>query len=271
MLVTNIIFSLAFICVHLRSFAFICVHLRIKSLIIADETRLYNVNIMKLLALDTATEACSAALYIDGEIQQQYQMAPREHTQLILLQVKNLLDAAGLSSQQLDALAFGRGPGSFTGVRIATSVVQGMAFGADLPVLPVSTLASMAQLMFEQHAATHVISAIDARMGGIYTASYVTDGRLMRLRGKEVICAPQDIELPGFLAWTGAGTGWLGHGDALKQRLGERVAHIYPDVWPQAATIVRLAVDDFINGLAVSAEQAQPVYLRDDVAKKSGQ
>ncbi|MDQ1362687.1 MAG: tRNA threonylcarbamoyladenosine biosynthesis protein TsaB [Pseudomonadota bacterium] len=224
---------------------------------------------MKLLALDTATEACSAALYIDGEIRQQFQMAPREHTQLILMQAQALLDEAGLSINQLDALAFGRGPGSFTGVRIAASVIQGMAFGADLPVLPVSTLASMAQLMLEQHAVTHVISAIDARMGGIYTAGYISDGTLMRLRGIEVLCAPQEIDLPGYLGWIGAGTGWLGHGDQLKQRLGDRVTRIYPDVWPQAATIARLAVDDFVNGRAVSAEQAQPVYLRDDVAKKS--
>lgn len=223
---------------------------------------------MKLLALDTATEACSAALYIDGEIRQQFQMAPREHTQLILSQAKTLLDEAGLRVSQLDALAFGRGPGSFTGVRIATSAIQGMAFGADLPVVPVSTLAAMAQLMHEQYAATHVISAIDARMGGIYTGSYVATDGLMSLRGREVLCAPAEIDLPGFLEWTGAGTGWQGHGEALKLRLGARVTHIYPEIWPQAASIARLAVADFVEGLAVSAEQAQPVYLRDDVAKK---
>ena len=224
---------------------------------------------MKLLALDTATEACSAALYIDGEIRQQFQMAPREHTQLILLQAKTLLDEAGLSVQQLDALAFGRGPGSFTGVRIATSVIQGMAFGADLPVVAVSTLASMAQLMYEQHQSSHVISAIDARMGGVYVATYVIDdNQLMRLRGHETLCAPQDMLVPDGDGWTGAGTGWQGHGEVLQQRLGQRVTQIYPEVWPQAATIARLAQDDFNNGLAVTAEQAQPVYLRDDVAKK---
>jgi tRNA threonylcarbamoyladenosine biosynthesis protein TsaB len=225
---------------------------------------------MKLLALDTATEACSAALYIDGEIRQQFQMAPREHTRLILLQAKTLLDEAGLSVQQLDALAFGRGPGSFTGVRIATSVIQGMAFGADLPVVAVSTLASMAQLMFEQHASRRVISAIDARMGGVYAATYVMDDSgLMRLQGAEILSAPEDLPVPDGDGWTGAGTGWQGHGEVLAERMGQRVSAIYPDVWPQAATIASLAVDAFHQGLAVRAEQAQPVYLRDDVAKKS--
>lgn len=224
---------------------------------------------MKLLALDTSTEACSAALWLDGELRQQYQIAPREHTQLLLVQVQALLDEAGLKITQLDALAFGRGPGSFTGVRIATSVVQGMAFGADLPVVPVSTLASIAQLMAEQHAASKVISTIDARMGGVYHGRYVRDAAgLMRLEGAEAVLAPVNVPVPAGGSWLGAGTGWAGHGDVLRARLESVVTRIEPEVWPQAATIARLAVADFALGLAVSAEQAQPVYLRDDVAKK---
>ena len=99
---------------------------------------------LKILAVDTATEASSAALYIDGDIKQDFQLAPREHTRLILKQAEGLLTEAGIRVSDLDALASGRGPGSFTGVRIATGVVQGMAFGADIPVVPVSTLASIA-------------------------------------------------------------------------------------------------------------------------------
>ena len=125
---------------------------------------------MKLLALDTATEACSAALYIDGEIKQEYQLAPREHTRLILAMVESLLVEAGITIKQLDALAFGRGPGSFTGVRIATGAVQGMAYGADLPVVPVSTLASIAQSVHDEHQAESVLTAIDARMQAVYWA-----------------------------------------------------------------------------------------------------
>ena len=224
---------------------------------------------MKLLALDTATEACSAALYIDGEIRQQYQLAPREHTQLILLQAQTLLDEAGLTIQQLDGLAFGCGPGSFTGVRIATSVVQGMAFGADLPVVPVSTLAAMAQHMVEQHQASHVISAIDARMGGIYAGCYrMDDCGLMRLVGIEALSSPVDFVAPTDHHWIGAGTGWQTHGDVLQQRMGARVSDIYPDVLPQAASMALLAADAMSKGKTVSAENAQPVYLRNDVAKK---
>jgi tRNA threonylcarbamoyladenosine biosynthesis protein TsaB len=224
---------------------------------------------MKLLALDTATEACSAALYIDGEIRQQFQLAPREHTQLILLQAQTLLDAAGLSIQQLDGLAFGCGPGSFTGVRIATAVVQGMAFGADLPVVPVSTLAAMAQLMVQQHQARCVISAIDARMGGIYAACYRVDAQgLMRLDGLEALSSPEEFIMPRADDWIGAGSGWQTHGVALQQRLGVRVKAVYPEVLPQAASMALLAADAMSRGESVSAEQAQPVYLRNDVAKK---
>jgi tRNA threonylcarbamoyladenosine biosynthesis protein TsaB len=121
----------------------------------------------RILAVDTATEACSAALYIDGEIEQKFELAPREHTQFILQMIESLLVEADLKMNQLDALAFGRGPGSFTGVRIATGVVQGIGFAADLPVVPISTLASIAQVMQDDHGADKVLYAIDARMGGV--------------------------------------------------------------------------------------------------------
>jgi len=103
---------------------------------------------MKLLAVETSTEACSAALYIDGIVNERFELTPKEHTRLILPMIDSLMSDAGLKPQQLDALAFGCGPGSFTGVRIATGVIQGIAFGADLPVVPVSTLAAIAQDFF---------------------------------------------------------------------------------------------------------------------------
>ncbi|MCW9012926.1 MAG: tRNA (adenosine(37)-N6)-threonylcarbamoyltransferase complex dimerization subunit type 1 TsaB [Gammaproteobacteria bacterium] len=224
---------------------------------------------MKLLALDTATEACSAALYIDGEIYQDFQLAPREHTRLILRQAEGLLNKAGITVQQLDALAFGRGPGSFTGVRIATGVVQGMAFGADIPVVPVSTLASIAQAVYEDHQAQHVLSAIDARMGGVYWGQYQLNAEgLMQLVGDEAVLSPADVAMPASFDWCGAGSGWQAHGKILQQRLAS-VTRIYPDYYPQSKTIARLAVAGFKNGEAVDAAQAIPVYLRNDVAQKS--
>lgn len=140
---------------------------------------------VKILAVDTATEACSAALYINGELFECYQLAPREHTQLILQMVEQLLEQQQLTLKQLDALAFGRGPGSFTGVRIATGVVHGLAFASDLPVVPVSTLAAIAQYAYQQSGQAQVLAGIDARMGGIYWGAYALgDDGLMQLQAQ---------------------------------------------------------------------------------------
>ena len=223
---------------------------------------------MKLLALDTATEACSAALYIDGEIAQRYQLAPREHTQLILGMAESLLNDAGVKISELDALAFGRGPGSFTGVRIATGVVQGMAYAADLPVVPVSTLASIAQAAYEEHARLHILSAIDARMGGVYWGAYQVENGLVVLQGEEMVTTPDQVPVPKG-QWVGAGSGWKGHKEALTERLGAIVTQQFDDYFPQSKTIAQLAAHDFQQGLAVEAAQAVPVYLRNDVAKKA--
>lgn len=225
---------------------------------------------MKLLAVDTATEACSAALYIDGDIQHEFQLAPRDHTRLILVMVETLLQQAGIRIQQLDALAFGCGPGSFTGVRIATGVVQGLAYGADLPVVPVSTLASIAQAVYEDHGESRVLAAIDARMGGIYWGQYqLDDHKLMQLCAEEAVLSPEQVPVVTTRDWVGAGSGWQAHADALVERFGDRVKQQWPEYLPQSATIAQLAVADFNKGLAVAAAQAQPVYLRNDVAKKS--
>lgn len=183
---------------------------------------------MKILALDTATEACSAALYIDGEISEEFQLAPREHTQLILKMAESLLQQADIKLNDLDALAFGRGPGSFTGVRIATGVVQGLAFATDLPVVPISTLASMAQFIHQQHQHNKVLSGIDARMGGMYWGCYQLGSHgLMQLVGKEQVSAPESVELPDEDQWVGAGTAWQSYADQLAQKLPGRVSHQY--------------------------------------------
>lgn len=230
----------------------------------------------KILAVDTATEACSAALYINGELFECYELAPREHTQLILPMVEQLLEQQQLSLNQLDALAFGRGPGSFTGVRIATGVVHGLAFASDLPVVPVSTLAAIAQHSFKQTGHKQILAGIDARMGDIYWGAYVLgkDG-LMQLQGKEQIASPDTLELPESGDWFGAGSAW----ESYQSMLSQRFEHIDAaglqgsdgTLLPRAAAIAELAAAEFIQGRAVSAAQAQPVYLRDNVARKSSQ
>jgi len=158
---------------------------------------------MKILALETATEACSAALNIDGEIRERFEIAPRGHSELILPMLESLLAEADIPLGQVDALAFGRGPGAFTGVRIGVGVAQGVAFGAELPVLPVSTLAALAQATD----AGQVLAALDARMDEVYWGRYRRDERgLMRLQGEECVAAPEATPLAQGEDWLGAGS-----------------------------------------------------------------
>jgi tRNA threonylcarbamoyladenosine biosynthesis protein TsaB len=228
---------------------------------------------MKILAVETATEACSAALLVDGEILERFCVAPREHTRLILPMVDSLLDQSGLALNDLDALAFGRGPGSFTGVRIAAAVVQGLALGADLPVVPVSTLASMAQHDLESSDCSTIFTALDARMGEVYWGVYQKDSEgLARLVGKEAVVPAIEIE-PSRAASgksAGVGSGWAAYRDILLERLNGCIDRIDPECYPHASSVALLGQDGYRNQLAVAPEQALPVYLRDTVARKKG-
>jgi tRNA threonylcarbamoyladenosine biosynthesis protein TsaB len=226
---------------------------------------------MRILAIDTATEACSAALYFEGEINQQYRVAPREHSHIILPMIERLLVEAGIRVSELDALAFGRGPGSFMGVRIAAGVTQGIAFAWDLPVVPVSTLAAIAQTAHTETGATSVLSAIDARMNEVYWGAYrLSEQGCMQLVGEERVIAPDQVDKPGEGGWTGAGSGWSAYGETLKAAIGPGMLSGYMhECFPTAASIVRLAVAEYQAGRHVPASKAVPVYLRDNVAKKS--
>ena len=229
---------------------------------------------MKILSIDTATEACSAALYIDGVITHQYELAPREHTKLILKMVESLLSTADMKLTDLDALAFGCGPGSFTGVRISTGVIQGLGFASDLPVIPVSTLASIAQLAHENHQHEFVLAGIDARMNEMYWGCYhLGDNGLMSLYGKEQVSAAEKLVLPADLTnkWCGAGSAWDSYGDSLKTLLGDQITDVYIDYFPHSSTIARLAAEAYKRGETLPAAKALPVYLRNDVAKKKSE
>lgn len=226
---------------------------------------------MKLLAVETSTDACSAALFIDGEIREQFALAPREHTKLILPMIDELMAEAQLRPRQLDGIALSRGPGSFTGVRIAGSVVQGIAFGADLPVVPVSTLAAIAQDFFNRHSSDFAFTAMDARMEEIFWGVYRRNGiGLAELIGNEAVTPAAEAVFPEMAGY-GVGSGWAAYLEILSSRLAERVQGIEIEVWPRAACIAQLGAYDFTNGLAVPVEQAMPVYLRDKVAKKQSE
>ena len=226
---------------------------------------------MKILALDTATEACSAALLIDGELHERFEIAPRAHARLVLPMLDGLLAEAGLKPAQLDAIAFGRGPGSFTGVRIAASVAQGIAFAADLPVLPVSTLAALARDALHRTAAAHVFAAIDARMGEIYWAAYARDAQgEPRALSEEQVTPAVAVRVPVGTDWFGIGSGWAAYDAALCAHFGASLSDIDAAALPRAGHIAHLAAVDFAAGRAVPAELALPVYLRNQVAQRPG-
>jgi tRNA threonylcarbamoyladenosine biosynthesis protein TsaB len=226
---------------------------------------------MKILALDTSAEACSVALNLDGELLGHCQHAPRRHTELILPLLEQLLAEAGLLLGQLDAIAFGRGPGSFTGVRIAAGVTQGVALGAGLPVLAISTLAALAQRAFRVHGERYLLSAFDARMGEIYWAGYqIGDRGLAVLRGQEAVLPPGQAQPPESADWFAVGNGWSAHADALQQAVPLGPGRCDPDLVCRAEEIALLAQRELVEGRALSPEQALPVYLRDQVAWQRG-
>jgi len=220
---------------------------------------------VKILALDTSTEYCSVALWQDGGVDARDAMAGQAHSQMLLPMVDELLRRHGLRLKNLDGIAFGRGPGSFTGLRIACGVTQGLALGAALPVVGVSTLLALAEAARSEHA----VCCLDARMGEIYHAAYSRSGEEWRAVHEASLCAPGAAPSLPAGAWTGCGSGFAAHGEALKRRYGERLAEVRPDLYPCARDIARLGARELESGGGVPAEQALPVYIRDKVALRS--
>ena len=220
-----------------------------------------------LLALDTATECCSAALLHDGAVTARSEVIPRQHAQRLLPMIEELLGERQLRLQDVDALVFGRGPGAFTGVRIATGMVQGLAFAADKPVIAVSNLAALAQRAWREHGAETVAAAIDARMDEVYWGLYGLQDGVMQLLDDERVCAPEAVSLPaGVGSVAGAGTGWQ-----YAERLAVTATQSWPQMLPDASDLITLALPRWQAGEVVDAADAQPVYLRDKVATPKGQ
>ena len=221
---------------------------------------------MKILALDTATEACSAALLHGDRVYQRHEIAPRRHAELILPMVDGVLAEAGLGLNALDAIAFGRGPGAFTGVRIAAGVTQGLALGASLPVIPLSSLATLAQGAIA-HSAT-LLPAIDARMGEIYWAIYqATQDGLASLASEEQVTSPGAVKVAADKQVFGVGSGWGTYRAPLERLLDKQVSGIDPNRYPLATDMLPLAAREYNNKRYVAADQALPVYLRDNIVK----
>lgn len=226
---------------------------------------------MNILALDTCTESCSAALLYKGKLYEYAEMTQRGHSELILGMLDNVLAQAGIAITEVDALAFGRGPGSFTGVRVGVGVAQGIAFARDIPVIPVSSLAAVAQGAAEALDVDHLAVAMDARMGEIYCASFERENDLVVLVDYERVCPPQDFSPNSSLAWAGIGTGWREYDAVLRESFKDNLTKVSTEHYPRAASIIKLAQLEAAAGRVLSADQAMPVYLRNNVAKKKGE
>ena len=217
---------------------------------------------MKLLVLDTSTEWCSAALWLDGAIQARRVLAGQQHSSLLLPMVDELLRESAIGLRQLDGIGYGAGPGSFTGLRIACAVTQGLAFGADLPVVGVSTLESIAQ----QTGAGQVLTVLDARMAEVYWAAYRRDANGWCAVSDPQLALPESVVVPEGGEWIGAGNGFAVLGEVLRPRLAAQLARIDDTLMPDAAAMAPLAARAFERGEGVDAALAAPIYLRDKVA-----
>ncbi|MDB6046456.1 MAG: glycoprotease [Gammaproteobacteria bacterium] len=246
---------------------------------------------MRILALDTATENCSAALMIDGRVLAREVELERGHAERILPMIDELLAEAGTTLRSLDAIAFGRGPGSFTGVRLAATVTQGLAFGACVGVVPVSDLRAVAQRALDQDpAVSRILVCNDARMSEVYWGCFERGADMLAvLMGDEHVGKPLSVALPeGWTDAVGVGRGFGAYAADLRtavpgvfasevpisQPLGSEhptasplfAAVPYDRFLPRAAEIVVLAAPDVATGRIVSADAAIPIYLRDNVA-----
>lgn len=221
-----------------------------------------------ILAIETATEACSVALWRDGELRYLHELTPRQHSQRLFVMLRELLPDGQLHQQGIDAIAYGSGPGSFTGLRIAASAVQGLAFAGSLPAIPVSTLACQAQTAFRLGLlgeGEFVFSALDARINEIYHASYVIEQGLPRECQAAAACAPDAIRLDaslGHLIGVGSGCRFL---DAYPGTVASRLGEVEPGLVPQARDLVPLALAALERGQVQDPRDVQPVYVRDEI------
>lgn len=227
---------------------------------------------MKYLAIDASTEACSVALILPcGDIESRFELCPQSHSIVLLPMIDEVLKAANCQLNELDGLIFGQGPGSFTGVRIGVGVVQGLAFSAQLPVVGVSTLQAMAQQAYDDKKQSKAIAAIDARMGEVYCGYYAVDENgIMQPQKPETVLKPElvneyltDIELPSY----GVGTGWKAYENTLSlliNNAGDESNILYPN----AQAMLNIGKEKYTKNLSVTAENAQPVYVRDTVSWK---
>lgn len=222
---------------------------------------------MKILALDTSTEYCSLALWLDGTTASRDVLAGQRHSELILPMLAELLAEGGIALNALDGIAFGSGPGSFTGLRIGCGIAQGLAFGADLPVAGICTLEALAQ----GTSADRVVACLDARMSEVYHAAYERREGGWHIASAPGMYAPQQVPALGGHGWTGAGSGFAAYGEALAAHYADQIDSVIGAAFPHARDIAALAAPLFERGLGVPAWEAAPLYIRDKIALKTNE
>lgn len=223
---------------------------------------------MKILALETSTEYCSVALYLDGKILNKEILAERRHSEILLPMVQEILAEAELTLRQIDGIAFGAGPGSFTGLRIACGVAQGLAYAAALPAVGVSTLKAVARKTGEQK----VIVALDARMGEIYHAAYQQlPNHTWKIISPPTLCSPQQSPPIVGNEWHGCGSGFEVYSKELTLVYNNNLEQIHYGLHPQAGEIAQLALPKFTDGSNTDPANAAPIYIRNKVALKESE
>ncbi|MSQ60693.1 MAG: tRNA (adenosine(37)-N6)-threonylcarbamoyltransferase complex dimerization subunit type 1 TsaB [Betaproteobacteria bacterium] len=222
---------------------------------------------MNLLAIETSTQWCSVALLLGEDIRIRETEAGQRHSELLLPMVDSLLKEAGIGVRELNGIAFGSGPGSFTGLRIACGVAQGMALGADLRLVPVCSLLALAEASGREK----VLSCLDARMGELYVAAYRKEGEGWSEMIAPMLCKPAALPSLEGGGWFGAGSGFGIQGEALRTHYGPQLTGANADLIPHAREVARLSVRAFAAGEGLLPEHAAPLYVRDKVALKTNE
>ncbi len=222
---------------------------------------------MNIVAFDTSTEYCSLALWLNGTVLYKEVLAGQQHSEILLPMLQTMLTGASLSLKQIDGIAFGAGPGSFTGLRIACGVAQGLAFAHDLPVVGIITLEAMA----EQIDTSRVLVALDARMDEIYFAAYEKIESDWLPCHAPLLCRPEAAPAVPGKGWTGCGSGFDLHQATLADIYTGKLQQIIPGRYPRASEVARLAAARFSRGEGKPPEEAIPVYLRNKVALKESE
>ncbi|KQT42247.1 MULTISPECIES: tRNA (adenosine(37)-N6)-threonylcarbamoyltransferase complex dimerization subunit type 1 TsaB [unclassified Methylophilus] len=221
---------------------------------------------MKLLAIESSTEFLSLALQTEAGLTSFHEATGPAASQRILPEIQRLLAKAGAKLAELDGIVYGTGPGAFTGVRVAVGVTQGLAFGADLPVVGVSSVQAVAQAAWLETGAEKVLVCLDARMGEVYHAALIKQQHGWIEVSPPVVCKPQEVPAIAGDGWLAAGSGWAVFGEVLSAQYTQQISHIHAEIMPTAKAMLMIATPGFIAGDTQSAQQAAPLYIRNRVA-----